>query len=399
MGRDLQYKLALLQLEQYDTASYVEKLKSKWNYDLSKRIKWTKRLLLTRVLATFLGVKLANQLIGLIVDLCTRIVELWVHLRLKELKRRGLRVVAITGSYGKTSVKHYVYELLRHKYRVVATPESYNTIMGIAKCLYWEVDAKTEVFVAEVGAYRRGDIWRMLKMIVPNLGVMTGIARQHLERFGSLENIKEAKGEIAEYSREYQIPLVANGSDSLVKEVASARSQNITWYGKGDERALVNLDGAKAISRLLGMKNEEIEAATSFVRSPRSRFEMTTSRYGMAVIDDSFSSNDVSFVSAVTHLGKQKKYTRILVTPGLVELGSESNQIHEELGKSISGNVDILILVGNSERTKSLQRGVGCGVKILEISKTLDFVKVISGMKLSKKPLVLLENDVTENYG
>jgi UDP-N-acetylmuramoyl-tripeptide--D-alanyl-D-alanine ligase len=398
MSRELSYKLALLQLEQYDTTRYTEKLRGPKNYELVKRIKWTKRLAITRILATIMGVILANVIIGVVVELCVMLVELWVQLRLRALKRGGMRVVALAGSYGKTSVKHYVYELLRHKYRVVATPESYNTIMGIAKCLYWEVDQKTEIFVVEVGAYHVGDITRMLKMVTPDLGVLTGIARQHLERFGSYENIKEAKGEIAVYAGTHGIPLVANGSDKVVAEVAAARTKAITWYGKTEDRNATNLEGAACVANLLGMTKAEIEAAKAQVRTPRSRFEMTTTRYGMPVIDDSFSSNDVSFVSALEYLGKQKDCTRILVTPGIVELGDKSKQIHEELGSRVVGNVDILILVGDSERTKSLRRGAGASVKILQIAKTLDFVALVKSLKLVKKPLVLLENDVTENY-
>jgi UDP-N-acetylmuramyl pentapeptide synthase len=86
------------------------------------------------------------------------------------------------------------------------------------------------------------------------------------------------------------------------------------------------------------------------------------------------------------------------VTPGIVELGEESNKIHIELGQKIVGNADVVILVGDNERTKSLERGMSGKVKILHIGKTLDFVRVVKGLKLKKEPLVLIENDVPENY-
>jgi UDP-N-acetylmuramoyl-tripeptide--D-alanyl-D-alanine ligase len=312
--------------------------------------------------------------------------------RIAQLKRHGLKVIAIAGSYGKTSVKNYAYDLLRTKYRTVATPESFNTIFGIAKCLAYEVDAKTEVFIVEVGAYHIGDITHLLQMVQPDIGVLTGMARQHLERFGSWENIQAAKSEIGVYMRNVGGQLVANGSDeTVVKNVEKLRITPI-WYG-GMSRGETNLDGARKVALALGVKNIDVR-----VREVKSRFEMTSERYGMRVIDDSFSSNDRGFLDALTYLGQQKKYTRILVTPGLVELGSESNTIHEAIGRQVVGNADYVILVGDNERTKSLVRGIGKKVPVIYIKKTLEFMQAVKDLKLKKEPLVLLENDVTENY-
>ena len=379
--------LAILQLEQYDTRRYLARRRDVGD-EVTKRLRWTMRMKLTRILSYGMGVVGANTLIGFFVKMYERYIWWWVKKIIHELKSKGLSVVAITGSYGKTSVKHYVYELLRYKYRVVATPESFNTVLGIAKCLKWEVDQNTQVFLVEVGAYRIGDITHLLAMVRPDIGVLTGIARQHLERFGSFENIKKAKGEIADYMRKVGGKLVANGSDEVVKNVV----KQAIWY-VGKQRDEINLNGAKEVARLLGATKLEVR-----VRQPKNRFEMTTTRYGMRVIDDSFSSNDKGFTDAVEYLGKQSQYTRILVSPGLVELGSVSRQMHEQLGKGVIGNADIVILVGKNERTESLEKGIGGKVKVMYIDKTLEFMRVVKSLKLKKEPLVLLENDVTENY-
>jgi len=333
------------------------------------------------------------MMIQAVVRTVEKIVWWRVKKKIAQLKRGGLQVVAIAGSYGKTSVKHYTYELLRHKYRVVATPESFNTILGIAKCLEWEVDESTQIFLVEVGAYHTGDITYLLQMVQPDIGVLTGMARQHLERFGSWENIQLAKSEIAVFMGSSGGQLVANGSDKVVKENVEKLGVKTIWYGQSQDRNEVNLDGAKMIAREFG-----VTSFSTKIRQVKNRFEMTTERYGMRVIDDSFSSNDKGFVLAVEHLGKQTKYTRILVTPGLVELGSESNKIHRELGQAIIGNADMVLLVGDSERTRSLEEGIAKKVRILHIEKTLDFIKVVKNLKLKKEPLVLIENDVTENY-
>lgn len=383
--------LAVLQLEQYDTKRF---LASRENTDLAviKRIKWTPRLKLTRALSYLLGVAGANTVIGAGAKVAERVVWRWVRNRIRTLQRGGLKVVAIAGSYGKTSVKHSAYEYLRHQFRVVATPESFNTVLGIAKCVKYEVDEKTEIFLVEVGAYHRGDITYLLQMVQPQVGVLTGIARQHLERFGSYDNIIMAKLEIAQYMAATGGVLIANGSDSVVKENVEKLRITPRWYS-GKSRSEINDEGGRQVAQVLGAKKQDVH-----VRGVKNRFEMTTERYGMAVIDDSFSSNDVGFMDALAHLGQQTEYMRILVTPGLVELGSESNKIHEQLGRWIIGKADYVMLVGRNQRIESLAKGMARKVKIIYLEKTLDFMQAVKKLKLKKEPLVLLENDVTENY-
>jgi len=385
--------LAVLQLEQYDTTRFLAK--KNINPEVIKRIKWTARLKLTKILSYPLGIVGANMVIGSAVKIYENWVWYRVRTRIQDLKKSGMKVVAIAGSYGKTTVKHYAHELLRHKFRVVSTPESFNTILGIAKCLEYEVDDRTEVFIVEVGAYHVGDITHLLKMVSPDIGVLTGIARQHLERFGSFAKIIQAKSEIAEYMKKVNGVLIVNGSDHNVVEAVQKIGIHAKLYD-GINREAINIAGAKLIARSLKIEERELE--NNKIRPVKNRFEMTMDRYGMRVIDDSFSSNDKGFADAVEHLGKQTKYTRILVTPGLVELGDQTKQIHEELGGKLVGNADLVILVGHNERTKSLEQGTKGKVKIMYIEKTLEFMRLVKSLKLKKEPLVLLENDVTENY-
>lgn len=386
-------KLALLQLEQYDTARYLHH-KVLVDDKVAQRINWTKRLKITSALSNLLGIVGANLLIEMVVRPTEKLIYLETKKRILELKKNGLRVVAIAGSYGKTSVKNYAYEMLRKRFKVVATPESFNTIMGIAKCLKWEVDEKTEILIVEVGAYKIGDIACLLEMVSPDIGVLTGMARQHLERFGSWENIQIAKSEIAVYMAKHG-KLVANGSDPVVVKNVEKLGVKVAYY-RGKTRQEINLSGARAVAQILGMSVSELSKIK--VREPRSRFEMTIDRYGMRVIDDSFSSNDVGFVSAIEYLASRDQFVRILVTPGLVELGSESSMVHEHLGRQIIGKADYVILVGDSERTRGLEKGIGGKVPVIYIKKTLDFMQTVKNLKLTKEPLVLLENDVTENY-
>lgn len=391
-------KLALLQLEQYDTARYLAALRKDSDPQIAKRLRRTFRIRLTSCVGYFMGIPAANRLITLPTATVEKLVYLWVKHRITALQKQGLTVIAIAGSYGKTSVKHYAYEFLRHEFRTVATPESFNTVAGIAKTLFYEVDQRTQVFLVETGAYHIGDIARLLAMIHPSIGVMTGIARQHLERFGSYENIVTAKSEIAVYMKKVGGTLIANAADPAVKKAVSAIGGTVIWYGTSGTRTAVNIDGGRKVAQVLGLDQKMLLAAQKSIRPVPHRFEMTSERYGLRVIDDSYSSNEVGFASAVSYLGLQKKYTRILVTPGLVELGNESDTIHENLGRGIVGNVDYVILVGDSARTRSLARGIDRKVPVIHVDKTLQFMEAVKKLSLTKEPLILLENDLTENY-
>lgn len=316
----------------------------------------------------------------------------WVAREMQTFHKRGGKVVVITGSYGKTSVKELVYDLLRQKYEVVKTAGNYNTVVGIAKTLRYEVTKSTNLLILEVGAYRVGEITYFCKILKPDIGVITGIARQHLERFGSFENIIVAKTEIMRYLKDNGGILIANQSDETVSKVV----KNALWYS-GSERSINSQNGAKMIAQACGMSKTEIQSRLQYFRDVPSRFELTEKRYGMKVIDDSYNSNEKSFVQAVEYLGRQKNCVRVLVTPGLLELGNESNKIHEQLGTKILGNADLVILVGKNERTAALESGIGKKVKVLYIDKTLQFMALIKNLKLKKEPFVLLENDVPEN--
>jgi UDP-N-acetylmuramoyl-tripeptide--D-alanyl-D-alanine ligase len=313
----------------------------------------------------------------------------WIGIKIRKFKAGGGKVIVITGSYGKTSVRELTYDLLRHKYRCLASSRNYNTAVGIAKTLRWELTPDIQYLILEVGAYRVGEITEFCRVLEPDIGVVTGIARQHLARFGSWEKIIQAKTEIVRCLDKNKGTLIANGSDVTVRQ----KIKKALWYG-GRERTEVNKDGAKKIARSAGMSEAEIKKWTQTFRSVPNRFELTKKRYGMAVIDDAYNSNEKSLIEAVLYLGKQKKYTRILVTPGLLELGTETERVHQKLGQQIVGQADYVMLVGKNERTENLARGIDQRVPIIWLDKTLDFGKVTKALKLKKDPLVLIENDV-----
>jgi len=119
-----------------------------------------------------------------------------IRRKITQLKETGLQVIGITGSYGKTSVKEFLYQFLSPSYKTLKTPESYNTLFGIHKVIDLELDENYKYFICEMGAYKRGEIKELAETLLPDHGILTGINEQHLERFGCIENTIKAKFEL-----------------------------------------------------------------------------------------------------------------------------------------------------------------------------------------------------------
>src|SRR3990167_10670397 len=125
----------------------------------------------------------------------------------------NLKVVAITGSFGKTSTKDILYALLWKKYRVVKTPTSFNTKLGVSQTILEDIKENTQIFIAEAGAYKKGEIAEIAKLLNPSIGIITAVAPQHLGKFGSLENIAKAKFELVENLAKNGVAILNNESE------------------------------------------------------------------------------------------------------------------------------------------------------------------------------------------
>lgn len=304
-------------------------------------------------------------------------------------KRPDLIKIAITGSYGKTSVKNFLKEILSQKYNVLATPESYNTPMGIAKTVN-TLNATHEVFIAEFGARRVGDIKRLMKIVKPKYSVLTGINVQHLETFKTFANIKREKCRILE---------VGDGACVInqdVREIAEnyvTRLKRIpeTIYAGLDEGAdiyatnlYVSKDGSQfdvvvgddiyhARTRVLGIHNvQNIMLAVGMAiklgvempyilnaidaLQPVAHRQQLIEGNGVTIIDDSFNSNPDGAKCALQTLALFDK-RKVVVTPGFVELGEREGEENYVLGKRMSEVADVVLLIGK-KRTESIKRGL-----------------------------------------
>ena len=404
--------LNVLQLEGYEVGRFVGwwvNNPMKLTLEGKKPLVWTikARIVYFLAWALWLGVLGMNFWLGLVTmaipwiwlvlaAVLLRPVEWWWCERVKDKTRRkiemlkagGLRVIAISGSYGKTSVKEYLYQCLKGKYRVVRTPESYNTVLGIARVVDMELWEDTQVFICEMGAYKRGDTQELCEMIDPDYAMLTGINEQHLERFGSLDNEIAGESESVKYVLKKGGPVVVNWGNKYVKRTWEGIS-GITKYGEGKYELPMeqNVEGAKEMAGILGVTGRQIPKKFEPVEHRLSLLR----RGDTAIIDDAFSGNTDGFKAAIDYLQTFPGW-KVVVTPGLIELGEETRKIHMELGGVMRGKVDQLILVGRNERTESLELG---------FERRAEYVgKVGEAMArvAKERAVVLFENDLPDNY-
>lgn len=346
-------------------------------------------------------------------------------------ERSDLIKIAITGSYGKTSVKNFLNEILSQKYNVLSTPSSFNTPMGISKTVNM-LDQTHEVFIAEFGARRIGDIKNLMKIVKPNYTILTGINVQHLETFKTFENIKREKCRILEVG---DGTCVVNSdlkdiADSYVAKlnpipevIYAGLDENSDIYAKNLSVSkegskfdiVVGDDEYRASTRIIGIHNVQniILAVAMAVKLgvempyilnaienliPVEHRQQLLEGNGITIIDDSFNSNPDGAKYALLTLGLFDK-RKVVMTPGLVELGKREAEENYALGKRIADVADVVLLIGK-ERVDSIRRALkdsdfGGEVAVYESLKDCenDFPNV-----LHVEDVLLILNDLPDIY-
>ncbi len=342
--------------------------------------------------------------------------------------------IGITGSFGKTSVKEILRTILSQKYRVLATPLSYNTPLGVARTVN-KLDSTHDIFIAEMGARQKGDIKELTNFVKPTYAVLTGVNHQHLETFGNIENTMNTKYELFEglgeggkgfFSCDNQNAVELAERFNGEKYFAGLNNQNalvyakdVTMDGKGTTFTLV-IDGqegvkcsttllgshsvkniclASAVAYKIGMSVQEIVAGISTIKSIGNRLELVPNNKNIVIIDDSYNSNEEGIISAMEVLDN---FTgrKIILTPGLVELGKVENLVNYGFGKTIAKHCDKVIVVGkhNAEMIiKGLMEG-GMNKENIKFAKNLNKGNEILNEMLEEGDVVLFENDLPDNY-
>ena len=374
-----------------------------------------------------------------IVNLINRPVEKWIRRgfckkarnKLKEIP--GLKVVGITGSYGKTSTKYIVNTILSQKYNTLMTPESYNTTMGVVRTINEKLTSMHQVFVCEMGAKYIGDIKEITDIVNPQYGIVTAIGPQHLDTFKSLENVRKTKLELVDSLPDDGLAFV-NWEDENIREskitknmVKFGLSDKADYYaknieinergstfdvvipGKEDIRIktkllgnlnILNIVGAVAIADKLGLTPDEIKVGVKYIRPVTHRLELRQNPNGSIIIDDAYNSNIKGAKMALDVLKTFKNRQRILITPGIVELGDKMDEINRDLGRHAADCCDFIILVG---ATQAVPIYNGVRDKEYPLSKVYiakNLQEALSKMNeiITSDSVVLLENDLPDNY-
>ena len=345
------------------------------------------------------------------------------------------RKAGITGSYGKTSSKNILNEILNIKYNSMPTPKNFNTPFGLMITINNYLDKFTDVFIAEMGACQEGDIKELCDLVHPKYGIITKIGVAHLATFGSRENIQKTKFELIEslpsdgvgilngddeWQRSYKIKNNCKikwiGIDS---EDVDVRAKNITLspkgtkfdcYFKGDDKPyqfetkllgyanVYNILAGIALGIEFGMTIEQLQAGVSKVKPVEHRLELK--RNGdITIIDDAYNSNPTGAKMALDVL-KLMPGKHIVVTPGMIELGNEEYAKNKEFGMQIADCADEVVLVG-AEKTKPIQDGLkekGYDEnKIHIINDVLKAFPLVQTLK-ENETYVLLENDLPDIF-
>ena len=332
--------------------------------------------------------------------------------KIKKLKK--LKIIGITGSYGKTTMKEALAAILSVKFKVLKTPDSVNTPVGISRLILSELNPSTssgpaaEVFIVEMGAYRRGDIKALCKIARPDVAVLTGINEAHLERFGSMENTIKTKFEIVQNAAPDAL-IVLNNDDKLVRENYRffIGARGIKFY-KATEQDLDHppvsvlgeyiwgvINGCVIIARQLGLADEEIRRGIAEIKPVPHRLQLVRDSGGITVIDDSYNGNPDGAREAIKVLAKYTDKRKIYITPGLVEAGERTAAIHHKIGEQLNAAADLVILIKNSATPYIAEK--------LQKDKIMWFESAAAahnalGKILKPGDVILFQNDWPDNY-
>lgn len=353
--------------------------------------------------------------------------------KLREMK--GLIRIGITGSYGKTSVKFILGTLLSQRYHVLVTPASFNTPMGVTRIIRERLMPSHQVFVAEMGARHVGDIKEMCRLVHPQLGVLTSVGPQHLETFKTIERITRTKYELMDAippsgccffaddggicRKLYQqttkpkaIVAATPGSsvDLWAESVSSGPHGTAFKLCSREERIqcqtpllgehnIQNILLAASVCLHMGMELAQIARGISQLKPVEHRLQLLPAANGMTIIDDAFNSNPQG-ASAALRVIKGFTGRRIIITPGMVELGAQEADYNRAFGREMAQSVDLAILVGK-RHTRPIMEG------LLESGFDKEAIHQVSSLEESTQLLhrlmrsgdvVLYENDLPDNY-
>lgn len=348
----------------------------------------------------------------------------------------GLKIIGVTGSYGKTSTKHYLHRILSEQFDTLMTPGNFNTTLGVVRTIREHLKPYNEVFIVEMGAKEVGDIKEICDLVHPQAGIVTAVGPQHLESFKSIENVQRTKFELVDSLPADGFAVVNNDFDLIAsKQVdhvrclryavnsvdnANLTAKDITYNASGTDFTVVADDGwelklharlvgecnisnllaAVAVARYLGVSDEKIRYAVGEISQVEHRLNIKRAPGGVVMIDDAYNSNPVGSAMALDVLSSMNTGRRIVVTPGMVELGDRTYELNRALGEKIAESADIAIIVCKYNRDAIVEgvkrKGMDAGM-IYTVDTFDDAQKMLAGI-LKAGDVVLYENDLPDTF-
>ena len=418
-----------------------------------------KRLIATRLIFTFAVVAVVHifaeeytlmAMMALTFDYWTLLANLinrpleqaisrWYYNDAKRMLRAmpNLKIIGVTGSFGKTSTKHFLYRLLSEKYNVLMTPGNFNTTLGVVRTVREHLKPHHEVFIVEMGAKQRGDIKEICDLVKPTIGVVTSVGEMHLETFGSVESVARTKFELIDALPEGGFGVV-NIDSAAAKRYIKERGYDVTTYAveceEADYRAssilysasetrfdvvrdggvdegyathilgrgnILNITAALAVAEHLGVGTEARRRAVRQIEQVEHRLSMRRSG-GITILDDAYNSNPEGARMALEVLsGFATEGRRYVVTPGFVEMGVKQYENNRLFGGDIArAKIDGVYVVNEVNRaaiTEGLDEG---GYPSAQVECVASFVEAMAALqpKLKAGDVVLYENDLPDSF-
>ena len=406
--------LYILQLEEYELPRYLKQIKlrlGKRDFEKRDKLKFT-----TRVKLIFLGtnslVLLLFFLVWQVQPLATLVLllllpfltpglivfsSLIVTPLVKTIRRRTIqkaklffikqypqtKVIAITGSYGKTTTKYLLHDLLHHTFRTDLVPENINTTLGVANYLLsGKIAKQTEYLIVEMGAYVLGDIAECCQMLPPDVSLITKLGDQHLERFGNFDNLVKAKYEIFAEAKPNCKKYTTEEALSYIKKV-DLSTENISAVST-EQTESGNKVLASRIAKDLGVNENFITSALNDFKPPERRNKIDTDR-GVTILDNSY---NISPQTAEKMLQEARVYADqvsrrlVVMSGGIEEQGEKNNEINIKFGSLLNHYADRVIL-HPTIYLSAIQKNLTVPAEIVEVNKTVtsDLPKYLNGEK------------------
>jgi len=375
--------LYILQLEEYETKRYFYRLQRFfWRRNLQQRGKlvYTKRIKITLYFAlpliiitpplTPVWIGLVNFILNPYFSAIRLNIQRKAAVYFSKINRKT-KVITIAGSYGKTTTKNYIYELIRYNYKTQMIPGNINTPTGIANWILEKFDPSSDVLIVEVDTYFIGEIRKSLKITPSDIAILTNVGDQHLERLGNKFKLKKALYEVFEYSKPNAIKI---------------------------KNKKTNLEYALVVANLLKIPKDIIKSSLKYLKPPDRRRNIIEIN-GFNVIDDSYNISETTSkysIEYASNMAKKSKKELIVITAGIPELGEENKDGNFNLGNLLNKYASKIILLKSI-----LHLEVEAGIKnknlIIKVNSMKDGLEEIKKFN-PKKYLVLMQPELNDLY-